>query len=405
MIEEEINLILVTPHGRSGSLFIQSLMDGHTNIASIPGFGLNYDINLKVGNKTELVDNFISKHPEIFDLSLGYLGQVGTNVTEKLGFSEEKNLRLDKEAFRNLLLQNLNSSSEIKSINISRRDFWIAVHKSYVQLLGNDPSQLKYILFHQHNYIGGHQFASADFPQLHYFATIRDPREDWLSWKKVLRIRHGRLFFIAYRYFRYQNLMSYSKFVSNLVEATEYITIENILILDLNTLHSLNVDAMREICRRLKIDFQDSMTKSTFNGLVWKGNAADRKATSGFDITKKDLKWPFKLRKNEVEYINSFLNLELRSFNYQCNQAIERKKIRLPYLSIFFYSVLIQFRVGKPLDKIENRYPMYLFFMAKVYRLARSYSRMIKAERVELKGKIDCSERFLRSRFNDSNFL
>ena len=405
MYSAELDLILITPHGRSGSLFLQSLLDGHPNIVSIPGIGLKYNIDLNFSTKLNLVNNFISNHLDIFDLNLGYLGQVGTNVTEKLNADGDKNLNLSQDVFQTLLLEYLDYGSEPALVNISRKDFWIAVHKSYAKLLGNDPEELKYIVFHEHNYSGGHELAFADFPSMHYFATIRDPREDWLSWKKVQRIRFGTLFYSLNRFLRYQNLMSYSDYALNLIKIIDYMPREKILIIDLNRLHSLNEDAMKFICQMIDIDYRKSMIESTFNGLTWNGNAADRTASSGFDVAKKNLNWPFKLRKKEISYIESFLAFELRAFRYPISQKSNIRKIRFPYISAFMYLALIKNRIHKPLEKIETVYPKYSIFAVKTYRLMRDYALLIALSRSSRDQARYLSDRRLMIELNSMNFL
>ena len=49
-----MDLILITPHGRSGSLLVQSLLDSHTELVSLPTLSLRYPkwelVNLKLKN-------------------------------------------------------------------------------------------------------------------------------------------------------------------------------------------------------------------------------------------------------------------------------------------------------------------------------------------------------------------
>ena len=76
---------------------------------------------------------------------------------------------------------------------LPRRDFVIELNKTLARVLNYDLFRIKYALVHMHSY-GGHETALMNFPEIHYFACVRDPRENWLSWHKICEIRHGDLF-------------------------------------------------------------------------------------------------------------------------------------------------------------------------------------------------------------------
>ncbi len=130
-----------------------------------------------------------------------------------------------------------------EKIPISRKDFVIGVHKAFARTIGQDPSRIKYILFHAHNYDGSHDRALNDFPNLFYVAMARDPREDWLSWDKVGALRNGESYEASRIFFRNEIIKTYSNGVRSLNLFSSKLRPENLKIIDLNRFHELNREA------------------------------------------------------------------------------------------------------------------------------------------------------------------
>ena len=125
MYKTDINLIMITPHGRSGSIFMQSLLDCHPEIASIPAFNLSYQLKKNSENINDFIDKFIDLNPDIFDTSLGYLGQINHNVTSLFGLEKNSHLKVNKFEFKKILVE-----KEFKD-HISDQDYDLYFRKMY----------------------------------------------------------------------------------------------------------------------------------------------------------------------------------------------------------------------------------------------------------------------------------
>lgn len=336
-----MNLILVSPHGRSGSLFMQSLFDQHSEVFSLPTFF--YYPKWKYHNSTiDCINNFIRIYPDIFNLSEGFLGVVGKNVTSLFGKNGNENITVSKNKFisnaKNIFKDQLKSG-------ISRKNFIEGIHSAYLQTLGYESKKIKFILLHLHKYEdNAHYLALEDYPNLKYIAMIRDPREDWLSWKKVIYIRYPFSKILPYRYNLYTNIKRYKYDIYNLLKFSRKINFNQVKIIDLNRLHILQEEGMRDLCKWLKIDFTEILMKSTFLGKLWHGNAANRKSITGFNSQKAKFNWPQMLSKYEIEFIEIELRKELIKLNYKLtnNKNNQILKNKIPSIfDIFSYHCLM----------------------------------------------------------------
>ena len=109
-----MQVISIITRGRSGALFLQSLLDSHYKIATIPGPFLSdyfswYKKNKNLSLKS-LIYNFVNIHNLIFDC--------GNDTTDKLGFTKmgkERNekLSVDTNLFISSFLDFFKENKEI----------------------------------------------------------------------------------------------------------------------------------------------------------------------------------------------------------------------------------------------------------------------------------------------------
>ena len=192
-----MNVILLTPHGRSGSYLMQSLFDQHPQVSCLPT--AFFYPEWKFHNSTkECIKEFVNLYPGIFDMTNNYLGVPHKNTTSMFGKEGIENIILSKERF----IEHANNIFKSKlSGGISRKDFIKGIHLAYSKTLGNDPKKIKYLLLHIPNYKKKcHYLALDDFSNLKLIAMIRDPRENWLSLKNLFHIRVPLSRMISYNY-------------------------------------------------------------------------------------------------------------------------------------------------------------------------------------------------------------
>ena len=338
---QNVNLILITPHGRSGSLFLQSLLDGHSELASIPGVSLKYDINLNYSTLKDFIDSFAISYRFVFEGSLGHKGELGDIIL--VNEKDEENIEVNIERFKQTFINYLKRIRIEDISHLQRRDAWIAIHYAYLHMIGKETDSIRYLVFHEHNYSSGHQAALADFPNSFYFATIRDPREHWLSMKKLLKRKYGKKYYFFHNYLFYTQLFSYSVQVSRLNSLVRSFSSSHILLIDLNYFHLMNQKAMKYFCNLLGIGFEPVLLQSTFGEKLWNGNSSDLNQVSGFDESKVKLNWINDLSKKDSGYIEHFLPKEMKLLKYRPTTNPIKSCRKYPWFSGYLFLMYSSF--------------------------------------------------------------
>ena len=100
-IIDDMTLIVIHPVGRSGSVFLQSLLDSHRDILMFPSFGPIYTkIPEVVMDIAGFADEFVSSNRHLFDSSEGYFGWGTSFVAGKFGKNGTKDLNVDETKFK-----------------------------------------------------------------------------------------------------------------------------------------------------------------------------------------------------------------------------------------------------------------------------------------------------------------
>ena len=226
-----MNLILLTPHGRSGSFLMQSLFDQHPQVFSLPTV-FEYP-EWKFHNSTkECIKEFVNLYPGIFDMRANYLGIPGKNVTSMFGKDGTENIIISKERF----IENTNNIFKSKlSSGISRKDFIEGIHLAYSKTLGKDPKKIKYLLLHLHHYrTKCHSLALEDYSNLKYIAMVRDPRENYISLRNLFHIRTPLAKLNSNNYQLYKYTKRFKNQIENLSKISNRVDSSQIKVVDLN---------------------------------------------------------------------------------------------------------------------------------------------------------------------------
>lgn len=315
----KINLIVTHAYGRAGSLFIQSLFDGHPDVLTLPHFGSLYSKLPEMTTGIErAVDDFIADYPAIFDTARGYFGNVGVTVSGKFGPRGDEDLFVDRNIFKKTLLNLADGLLENKR-PASRKDLFALIHLAYALCLRDfDVSEIKYIFYHPHtNDEWG--ILLRDYPRLYFIAMTRDPRQDWASWKKLHAIRMGReasnippicLFLSEYKLSR--NCRTLGDLIGKLEQ-------DHVRIIDLEQFHVMNRAAMRYLCGWLNVAFGECLMQSTFNGRQWSGNSKDLVRSTSFNPEMKLASWREELSGFEKNFIDRLLFGTIRFLRYEAD--------------------------------------------------------------------------------------
>lgn len=334
------NLIVINPFGRGGSIFMQSLLDGHPNIATLPSFGSFYSkIPKKIyTNKnffSEELEKFITKNQNIFDTSKGYFGKGAGYTSGLFGKESKDHIVTDVDTFKKKIFEIKNKYFQNKDF-ISRPHFFSLIYLSFHAIYYGSFDKIKFLSYHPHNFFEL-RYLIKDYPNLYFIGMSRNSLSDWNSWKKVLSIRLNTKIHKINLLHAFNNSYFYSRdtYLFSLIKDK----INNKKIIDLIFLHQQNIHLIKKICDWLEIDFHNNLTKSTLCNKEWAGNYADRSIKSSFNPDRKDS--ISELSKFEKDFIiNStqkssiFLNYDDIKMNFS---YLTKIKFCLLYPLINFY--------------------------------------------------------------------
>tara|TARA_Y100000389_G_scaffold147132_1_gene145955 strand:+ start:140 stop:1396 length:1257 start_codon:yes stop_codon:yes gene_type:complete len=366
------NLIVINPFGRGGSVFFQSLLDGHPNIATLPSFGAFYSkIPKKISTNEKFflneLDKFIHDNYNIFDTSKGYFGKGKGYTSGLFGKNSDEHIITNTDIFKKKIIEIKNKYFD-KTEFISRRFFFSLIHLSFHEIYYGSYDKIRYLSYHPHNFFEL-RYLIKDFPNLYFVGMTRNPLSDWNSWKKVLSIRLNTKIQKINILHTFNNSYFYSRdvYLFSLIKNK----IKNKKIIDLIYLHQQNINLIKNICNWLKIDFHKNLIKSTFCNKEWAGNYADRSIKSSFDPERKDSTSQLSIFEKDfiiknTQIASSFLNYKDLSKNFSY-----LTKIKFCFFNqlINFYKTKnsISFLINKDLNNPINRKSFFVF--VKVIRI------------------------------------
>ena len=187
----------LTPIGRSGSLFFQSLLDGHPMIHNIPGVGLKGFfsdetlVQLYQSRKHEaIVEKFVEIFEAIFDsespklvpgnpmsgnTSLGNM--TGLNI---LGENKDIPLRISQSKFKENMMWELSQNKKDAIINPG--ELFVNIHKAWSKTVGHKTTS-DTIFYHGHNLTVTDAFKyHSYFTKSHNIFIVRDFVPSFDSW-------------------------------------------------------------------------------------------------------------------------------------------------------------------------------------------------------------------------------
>ncbi len=267
-------------YGRSGSVFLHSLLDFHPNIITIPGTYLSgfndfWILESSGLSKDQIIAAFVKRYDVLFDAnSPVYIYGAGANAGVELGFAnmghgQNETISVDKDTFIFNLNQVLNDCEKI-----NRKNFFKAIHIAYYHCLNESYDSLHEPLIiyqlHTPSQVRAIQLLE-DFPFSIYLHTVRSPIQTFSSHiihvaKKMLSKSDltGLINHCLYGGFPvFEDCREYSWAVK------------------LEDLHQRPRTIMESICKVLDIPWNDSLMHSTFNGKPWY-NVKDSVKINGF---------------------------------------------------------------------------------------------------------------------------
>lgn len=304
---EKVMVTALMPLGRSGSLFLHSLIDGHPQIRTLPGFffkgwfGLNQWGNIcpsfnDSSWRETLFERIYNLYEPMFDAqcrrSVPGFSLQSNWIAKDFGFVQmgEKRLtafKIEKEDFRNKFLQELSDKKSVTS-----NECFEIVHTTYnlVRHQRDIKKQNKnaHIFFHIHN---PDTFELTGFlhhyPNARFLFVLRKPIQSLESWLMLdviaSPLSNSTQAKQAYHLARWNRMVD--KIVSMFIDMCPVfispIQSKGIKLEDIKTNPK---KAMSSLASWLEIENLDSLYESTFNGLqYWGPLSKNTGAISGFD--------------------------------------------------------------------------------------------------------------------------
>lgn len=247
--------------GRSGSLFLQSLLDNHPDCSQIPGcsiMGISdwWNSRREPTNKTSLIRDFLSDYDVLFDAqsSVGTIGTgpfpgVGQGL-DKMGPNRSEKAEVDRDLFESSLW------TALESEHPHLPEFFVAIHRAYDVALGRDPHPNRTIVFQLHTlHISRARFLNGFETKV--VRIVREPAESAASHMRM-GIKNAReeypLRLLASALLNYGPLEGFET---------------NSIAIRLEDVHTNPESTLRTLCEWLDLRWDESLLSSTFNGKQW----------------------------------------------------------------------------------------------------------------------------------------
>ncbi|PIQ24179.1 hypothetical protein COW36_10180 [bacterium (Candidatus Blackallbacteria) CG17_big_fil_post_rev_8_21_14_2_50_48_46] len=327
------DIVFIIYWGRSGSVFLQSLLDNHPEVFSTPATTLSsYHLDWEEWGETytgkqdekswnQVLDAFCNKYPHLFwsipDPTWCNLEHLGKNQDQKIEVSKTE----FQQQFKYLLRQ------QKQPLSISRRQVFILVHMAYELAQGHDITKKHLIIFPKHVPDMNQVMKSAleDFPNAKILGTVRDPIRGFFS--------HLRMHIQESRIGRYRPAQPDYDMGEAIISEQFYYLLRHLLMgwndlpkynpkleiksVQLETLHAQPEETMKELSQWLKIQWDSCLLESTFNGLQYWGDRSAYQKVQGFQIQHPlSDSWQSEFSLQDQKLLYLLLAKELKTWGY-----------------------------------------------------------------------------------------
>jgi hypothetical protein len=308
--------------GRTGTDFLQSLLDSHTQILTFNG-SLFFHVfwegsycaktpNIDVG---DLLDEFIGKHIEKlksrYDL-MERKDMLGENADETIDID----LVFFKKAAKALLLGRV----------VNSKNVLLAIYGAYSLCLDEDIEKKGVFFHHIHTaeMLGSYL---NDFPDSKIICMTRDPRANFVS-----GIQHWR---------KYNPLTDNGKhllyYVGRILKDA-YVLDEfdnDYVVMRIEDLGKKQV--LEKLCEWLGILYEDQLIRSTWGGMIWRGDrlSPNKNEVGGWSAKMLENSWEKKLSLTDKYLFNFLMNSRLKFYGYQHQDISFFDYFAIPILILF----------------------------------------------------------------------
>ena len=347
-----INPIFILYPPKSGSTLLQSLLDGHPELLVFP-VELEYYLwinkssgkNGVVNKKTFL--EFLFNYERI--QWLGY-SDIPLHHNEDIRDFTNIEFNLFSQLIKNYKWENFTRRECLNNIIDSYHESMININKSgYKAFVTNSTHNIKW-----------YDQIFKDFPNAKILQTVRDPRDNYISYIKTFERRsllrgipnkvdsmptykqvHGEVVLNKILSFYKLGLKIKRKFPNQ----HKFIQYEN-LIQDPQKI-------MKEIASFIGIKWDDSLLQPTILGNPWKGNSSTNKMFNKVENSSKG-RYKKQLNKMQIETIEKLCYSEMKYFNYHLDSVIRYHSIPLLIFKYLRLKKMLKIYINKAIVVLKR---------------------------------------------------
>jgi hypothetical protein len=307
--------------GRNGSLFLQSLTDGHPEILQLPGIFLvdtffdkiQLMCNRRIENQSYVIASaFIEQHPEFFDSRINTIHRMG-----ELGINQRDYFTVDALKFIEIY----------SKITVLEALDWYQIisniHLAWSEAAGLDMTLKKVILIHIHH--AKRLKRLKNIYSISNFRVVfmeRDMLPSLVSeldgWKSYFAKYHKKPLALDFYSWSLNRKLLEPIRVIELDDKARSILLE--------ALHIKTREVMVEFCKFLNINFNDCMLSSTFGAKLWWGDQLGE-MKNGLNINFRNKLDESKFFQWEIDLLQRFVSSRRQISGYKGSVARPRSAV------------------------------------------------------------------------------
>ena len=244
-------------------LLFQSLFRCHSQISQLPGvfYYDNFFNQVEDLDNSQIADKFTFEYSHFFDSRKNKIER-----HDQLGENKKNFYLISKSKFKKKFIE-LNSNNKNNKKNILQN-----IHLAYSYASGENIFKKKILVLHIHHL---NRVAYLKKMKFEIIYSMRDPLASVSS------------YYTNWNNFNAKLLTSEKNFLElkrNIYSLNEVISFKKkVFIIQLEKLHLINEEVMKNFCLISKIKYEKSMQKSTFQNLKWWGDKISVKYLNGIN--------------------------------------------------------------------------------------------------------------------------
>ena len=339
-----LNVLCLVTVARSGSKFFHSLLDHHPNVICFPRklqFSAFWNsVSSRKDDLASIVDTFIDRYDHFFSGECWYKFTRLERTTE-LGPKRNETFFVDADLFR------MNVYEILEEIEIDRTTLFLAFHFAYFKAKGNKLPESFLLFYHVHDAFLEEELEACieDFPQTRILHTTRHPLQtldsvfNWMMSQNKLFPRN-----------LYTHYCAAINDVSNLLIKFPQTQIK---VLPFERLQKDSNEVMKNFCKWLDLEWNDSLLESTIDGKLWWGNG--KEARNGFTPDWPDYTlWQCGgLRLNDWKVMNRLIHHRINLYGYNPENNMLELGGKIQWLR-FFWPTATEWKICKSIVSFSH---------------------------------------------------